>query len=116
MELKTIILESNFNLFYVDVVIKTEKLKTTKLDAFNQIRALPDVITVNPLYIPQIDARETDVVEYSYVKMKFLSSSSNPTQEMYDIRARALRGFDDKHKIVGLMQFIIREKTIKKVK
>lgn len=114
MKLKQLLLEA-YNIFSVDIIVKTDKNKVNKVDVFNTIRALPDVITLSPIQLDSLEAKNDENYEWSYLKLKYLVIK-DPNVEIDEIRGKAIRGFEDKPKVEGLLQFIIRHQTIKKIK
>ena len=102
------------NIYSADVIIKSDKNKTNQTDVYNKIRGLPDVVTVNTVYLPELEKKDTDLVEYSYLIIKIISKGK-PEDDFNSVKQMALHGFEDKPKIEGLIQFIIRNKTIKEI-
>jgi hypothetical protein len=110
---KNLILEA-FSIYQIDAIIKTNK-KINKIDVFNGIRAVSSVITVSPIQLPQLEIKNTDSIEYSYIRIKYLVSS-NSEEDIQKIKSDIIHGTEDLPKIPGLLQFIIREPTNKKIK
>jgi hypothetical protein len=111
---KNLILEA-LNIYQVDAIIKTSKVKINKIDILNSLRALNNVITVSPIQLPALELKNTSEVEYTYIKIKFLVSQDGGT-DIDKIKQDATSGTEDKPRIPGLLQFIIRHQSLKKIK
>jgi hypothetical protein len=104
------ILNEEINLYRGDVILKNKR-EVSQKDIFNQIRALPNVIVVAPVYDDYLNSQKTDNEEYALVKIKFINSG-DPKNDLDSIKSKALTGGEDYKKIDGLLQFIVRPNTI----
>jgi hypothetical protein len=110
ISLKTI-LNEQIDLYQGDVIIKNDN-DTNQKDIFNQIRAVPNVITVTPVVDEYLASQRTDKIEYALIKIKFISSG-NPMDDLQQIKSKTMSGGDGFKKAEGLLSFIIRPKTVK---
>lgn len=108
ISLNKILLES-VKLGKNDIIIKNKRDMSQK-DIFNQIRAIPNVVTCTPVLDKYLDNRKTDFDEFALVKLKFIYSST-PEETLKTIKHQALHGSENTKKVEGLLQFIIRPKT-----
>lgn len=113
ISLKTI-LNEQINLYQGDVIIKNTTV-TNQKDIFNQIRAVPNVVTVTPVVDDYLISQRTDEIEYALIKIKFISSG-NPMEDLQQIKSRSMKGGEGYKKADGLLAFVIRPKTIKEKK
>jgi hypothetical protein len=113
ISLKTI-LNEQLNLYQGDVIIKNTTA-TNQKDIFNQIRAVPNVVTVTPVVDDYLLSQRTDEIEYALIKIKFISSG-NPMEDLQQIKSRSMSGGEGYKKVDGLLAFVIRPKTIKEKK
>jgi len=112
MNLKTILTESLL-LYTIRVVIKVEK-RQNRTDLFNKIRALPQVIIVEPENNEYLDKKSNDLYGFSLLKIKFVAES-NPEESIDQIKNLAMIGDEDNAPIEGLIKFIYKPKSIVKV-
>jgi hypothetical protein len=110
--LQKLLLET-LNIYSADIILKSDKNKTNQVDLYNNIRALPGVVTLNSINVPSLEEKNTETVEYSYVKIKYIVNK-DPKEDFDRLKVIALRGTDNTSRIEGLLQFIIRHQTIKK--
>lgn len=109
MNLINLILES-ISLFEMEILIKTDN-EVNKVDIYNEIRGLKNVVVVKIEQNTYLDSKKTDKFEYSLLHMKYLVTSE-PKADIGRIRTDALVT----NKISGLLQFIPRYNTLKKIK
>lgn len=109
MKLTNILLE-NMSLFKCQILIKTD-ININKLDIFNQIRALPNIVTLNIKSSSFLDSKRTSQFEYSLIDIKFISRQT-PDKDLESIKKYALSGVT---KIQGLRQFLPRLKTLEQI-
>jgi hypothetical protein len=109
IKFKDILKETLMDIYSVDVLIKTDKFEN-KVGIYNHIRALKGVVVVKVEQNQYLDSQGTDKFEYSLLHVKYTAPSS-PEEAIKRIKTDALVT----SKIDGLLQFIIRFKTIKKV-
>jgi hypothetical protein len=102
------LLEST-NLFRMDVLIKTTK-DINKVDIYNQIRAIEGVVVMTIEQSEYLDSKATDKFEYSLLHIKYLVTS-DPKTDINKIKEQCLITV----RITGLLQFIPRYQTSKKV-
>ena len=109
MKLVNLILES-ISLFEMEVLIKTDT-DVNKVDIYNSIRGLKDVVVVKVEQNSYLDSKKTDKFEYSLLHMKYIVSA-DPKKDIFKIKTNALVTY----KVNGLLQFIPRVNTLKKIK
>ena len=83
-------------------------------DIFDNIRAIPNVVIVKPKDSPLLNSKETDLIGYSFLFIRF-TGSSNATQELKQIKKLALRGGVDFRPVQGLLAFKYNPANIKRV-
>lgn len=105
MKLTNLLLEG-LTLYLVDILIKTDK-NVNKVEVYNQIRAIENVVVVTIEQNDFLQSKSTDQFDYEMLHLKFLASGE-PKEVIDDIKKNALIS----GKIPGLRQFIIRYKTI----
>lgn len=105
MKLANLILEGT-TLYVVDVLIKTKK-DINKVEIYNQIRALTNVVVVTVEQNNFLDSKATDQFDYEMLHLKFLATKE-PRAIIDEIKKDAMIT----QRIPGLLQFIIRYKTI----
>ena len=104
-----ILLNEGITIFRCDVLIKTEA-EQNKVEIYNEIRGLQDVVVVTIEQSDFLDAKATDKYEYSLLKMKYIGRG--------DAKASIKQiGIDavTKNRVPGLLQFVPRYNTIIKV-
>jgi len=109
MKLIDLILEAT-SLFEMEILIKTDN-EVNKVDIYNEIRGLKNVVVVKVEQNSYLDSKKTDKFEYSLLHMKYLVLNE-PKADINRIRTEALVT----NKISGLLQFIPRYNTLKKIK
>ena len=104
-----ILLNEGITIFRCDVLIKTAA-DQNKVEIYNEIRGLQDVVVVTIEQSDFLDSKATDKYEYSLLKMKYIGRG--------DAKASIKQiGIDavTKNRVPGLLQFIPRYNTIIKV-
>lgn len=104
-KLSDLILEGA-NLYKVDILIKTAS-DANKVEIYNQIRAIKNVVVVTVEQNDFLQSKSTDRFDYEMLHLKFLATSS-PKESIEEIKKVAMIS----ERIYGLLQFIIRYKTI----
>ena len=105
MKLANLILEGA-TLYLVDILIKT-KSDANKVEIYNQIRALKDVVVVTVEQNDFLQSKSTDDFDYEMLHLKFLATEE-PRTAIDNIKKEAMIT----ERIPGLLQFIVRYKTI----
>lgn len=105
MKLSNLLLEG-LTLYLVDILIKTDK-DINKVEVYNQIRAVENVVVVTVEQNDFLQSKSTDQFDYEMLHLKFLASKE-PKEAIDDIKKSAMIS----GKIPGLRQFIVRYKTI----
>jgi hypothetical protein len=108
IKLQNLILES-LSIYEVEVMIKVER-DANKVDIYNEIRAIKDVVVVKVEQNNYLNTLITDKTEYSLLHMKVLVHT-DPIQVIKEIKSNAMVN----SKIAGLLKFIPRLKTLKKI-
>jgi len=107
--LNEILLNEGITIFRCDVLIKTAA-DQNKVEIYNEIRGLQDVVVVTIEQSDFLDAKATDRYEYSLLKMKYIGRG-DAKASVKDIGINAVT----KNRVPGLLQFIPRYNTIIKV-
>jgi hypothetical protein len=105
----TDILTETVALDKIDVLIKTST-DVNKVEVYNQIRGLTNVVVVTVEQNEFLDSKATDKFEFSLLHMKYLVTS-DPKTAIDEIKKDALVTT----RIPGLLQFIPRYKTAQNV-
>ena len=105
MKLANLLLEGA-TLYLVDILIKTKK-DANKVEIYNQIRALTNVVVVTVEQNDFLDSKATDKFDYEMLHLKFLDTEE-PRVAIDNIKKDAMIT----SRIPGLLQFIVRYKTI----
>jgi hypothetical protein len=108
VKLSNILLEG-VSLFEIQVIIKTD-YNYNRVEIYNMIRALKGVVVVTVEQNSYLDSRRTNLHEYSLLHMKYISTK-DPSSDIRKIQLDSKTS----NKIRGLLQFIPRLKTIRKV-
>jgi hypothetical protein len=110
-----IIKEEELPFYECFVVVKIKKEKTSLSDAYDEIRAIPYIVTAQPKHSDIIDSRSSDVFEYAQLQIKFLSNLQAPEETLNMIKTAALHGVGDslKYKVTGLVGLILRPNSLK---
>jgi hypothetical protein len=106
------LLES-INLFSCEVLIKTST-GINKVEVYHRIRAIKGVVVVTIRQSDFLDSKATDDYEWSLLYIKFISPAK-PYEEIRRIGLKAIRGGENEKKIDGLLSFVPRYKSIRKV-
>jgi len=107
-----ILLES-IDLYEVLAVMKINS-DFNKVDIFNKIRAIKDIVTVKVIKNSQLENMSKDGVEYALLKIKFLTSI-DPLQKIEDFQNKIMRSGDDTDKILGVLNVAFKEDELKKL-
>ena len=105
MKLTNLLLEG-LTLYLVDILIKTDT-KINKVEVYNQIRAIENVVVVTVEQNDYLISKSTDQFDYEMLHLKFLSGGE-PRETIDNIKKQAMVS----GRIPGLRQFIVRYKTI----
>lgn len=105
MKLTNLLLEG-LTLYLVDILIKTDK-DINKVEVYNQIRAIENVVVVTVEQNDFLQSKSTDQFDYELLHLKFLASGK-PKEAIDKIKKNAMIN----GKIPGLRQFIVRYQTI----
>lgn len=107
--LNEILLNEGITIFRCDVLIKTEA-EQNKVEIYNEIRGLKDVVVVTIEQSDFLDSKATNRYEYSLLKMKYIGRG-DAKSSIKQIGIDAVT----KNRVPGLLQFIPRYNTIIKV-
>lgn len=99
------LLRESFQMYYVQVLIKTQ-VEGNKTEIYNQIRAITDVVSLTVVPNDQVTNASNDMYDYTLISIKF--NAENLQEELERIKRQAL-------KIVGLDKFYVRDKTLIKI-
>jgi hypothetical protein len=108
ISLQTILSEAVFETYFVQVIIKM-KTDSNFTEIYNQIRGIKDVVVVKVIDTDKLDAASNENYKYTLLEIKFMVSDKNPINTIKRVKTEALR-------IPGLVQFIVRTKTILKIR
>lgn len=111
---KFILKEETLDFYECMAIVKIKKEKTKLSDAYDEIRAIPYIVTAQPKHSDFIERRSNELYDYAQLKVKFLSYKETPLESLDDIKEIAMRGLGDngKYKVYGLVGLIVREDTI----
>ena len=112
MKITNILLEV-LDVYRCSCIVKVDKT-VNRTDIFNQLRALPYVVIVEPENNDYLASRETDQYGFSLLTIKFLGKG-NPVHTCRYIKKLAIRGSDNNKPIKGLIKMLIKTKSIDKV-
>lgn len=107
--LNEILLNEGITIFRCDVLIKTAA-DQNKVEIYNEIRGLQDVVVVTIEQSDFLDNKATKAYEYSLLKMKYIGRG-DAKASVKQIGINAVT----KNRVPGLLQFIPRYNTIIKV-
>lgn len=111
-EIKQILFES-LDLYTAFILITVDK-DVDRMDIFNALRAVPNVVIVKPKDSDFLNSKETDTTGYSYINLKFIAFGS-PVDMLKKIRHIAIHGGKTIKKVNGLKGFKINLDKITKV-
>jgi hypothetical protein len=113
--MKKIIKEEDLPFYECYIIVKIKKKKSTLSDVYDEIRAIPYIVTAQPKHSDFIESKSTDIYDYAQLQIKFLSYSSSPEQSYEAIKNVALKGYGDtlKYKVKGLVGMILKPNSLK---
>lgn len=106
-------MEEELIVYRIGVIVKID----TSYDRFiiyNKLRAIQDVVIVTPKDYESLNMRKTATVEFAFVNIKFLSSTS-PVDSIKQIEMAAIRGHETAKKIDGLIAMYYNPNKIEKL-
>jgi hypothetical protein len=106
---QNILSEIKLNIYYCEVLCKTSK-DENKVFIYNEIRGLKNVVVVEVEKNEYLNSQADEKTEYSLLKIKYISRDK-PHDDINRIKLDAM----SHSKIRGLLQFIPRFKTLKKI-
>ncbi len=109
IKLKKILNEKEHIIFKIEVLIKI-KHDVNKVFVYNSIRGLTGVVVITVEQNNYLDTQSTNQYEYSLLKLKYMVTTT-PEKDIHRIKKDALMT----NKIEGLLQFLPRLQTIKRV-
>lgn len=97
------------------LIVKIKKEKTKLSDAYDEIRAIPYIVTAQPKHSDYIESKGSDLYEYAQLQIKFLSFKQSPEDSLSHIKTAALKGMGDssKYKVHGLVGMILKPDSLK---
>ncbi len=107
------LINEDINLFSCEVLLKTDR-KANKVDIYHKIRAIKDVVVVTIRHSPFLDRKKTEQHEYSLLYIKFIAHGK-PSESIRNIGSIGVNGGPGNQKVEGLVQFLPRYESIKKV-
>jgi aspartyl/asparaginyl-tRNA synthetase len=108
MNFINIINEMNLETYLVQVIIKVDKSKKNTTEAYNQIRAIKNIVVVKVIKSEKMESLSDQNYDYAILDIKFLNEST-PQKTLLDIKNNAL-------KINGLVKFFLRDRTLNKIR
>ena len=114
VNINTLLKEETLDFYECLAIVKVKKEKTKLSNAYDELRAIPYVVTAQPKHEDMIEKRSNENYDYAQLKIKFLSYMDTPLESLNALKQVALFGFGDdkKYKVYGLVGLIIREDTI----
>lgn len=115
MKNNKILKEESLPFYECFVIVKIKKEKTSLSDAYDEIRAIPYIVTAQPKHSDLVDSKSNDIFEYAQLQIKFLSNQQTPEETLNMIKTAALSGVGDslKYKVTGLVGLILRPNSLK---
>lgn len=107
VSLETLLSEASFETYFVQVVVRM-RTDYNITEIYNQVRGVKDVIVVNVVDNEKLDAASDDNFDYGLLEIKFISEG-NALNTIKMIKHEAL-------KIPGLVKFLVRSKTMLKIR
>ena len=111
-EIKQILFES-IGLYNAFILISVDK-NYDRMDIFNALRAVPNIVIIKPKDSDVLNARETEDTGYSFINLKFIAIG-NPIGVLHKIKHMALNGSNTMNRVEGLKTFNIQANKIKKI-
>jgi len=110
-----IIKEENLPFYECFLIVKIKKEKTSLSDTYDEIRAIPYIVTAQPKHSDFIESKNNKLYEYAQLQIKFLSYASSPEESLDGIKTVATKGVGDnlKYKVTGLVGLILKPNTLK---
>lgn len=109
----TQILTEEIKLYTAFVLITVDK-QVDRMDIFNKLRAIPNVVIIKPKDSDYLNSKETDNTGYSYVNIKYIALG-DPIITLKDIKHIALHGGKTVDSVEGLKGIKLNFDKIKKV-
>jgi hypothetical protein len=115
MKYTKIIKEEELPFYECFLIVKIKKEKTSLSEAYDEIRAIPYIVTVQPKHSDFIESKSNDIYEYAQLQVKFLSSKGSPIDSLNEIKTIALKGMGNnlKYKVTGLVGLLLRPDSLK---
>ena len=111
-EIKQVLFES-ISLYNAFVLISVDK-NYDRMDIFNSLRAVPNIVIIKPKDSDVLNARETEDTGYSFINLKFIAIG-DPVGVLHKIKHMALNGSNTTKKVEGLKTFNIQSNKISKI-
>ena len=114
MKIKKILKEEQLDFYECMIIVKVKSEKTQLSDAYDEIRAIPYIVTAQPKHSDQVEKRNNAIYNYAQLKIKFLSYKGDSLASLLDIKEIAMKGLGDsmKYKVYGLVGLMVREDTL----
>jgi hypothetical protein len=107
------ILSEEISLYNAFILISVDK-NVDRMDIFNSLRAVPNIVIVKPKDSDELNKRETEDTGFSYVNLKFIAIG-DPMTLLLKIKHMALNGSKNMRKVDGLKSFSIQSNKIQKI-
>lgn len=100
--------EATFETYFMQAIIKMERKKGNATEAYNQVRAIKDVIVVKVINNDKLESLSDANYDYALLEIKFINEGT-PQETIQAIKQAALQ-------INGLVKFFPREKSLVKIR
>lgn len=101
-------------IFYEVIAVIKSNADYNKLDIFNKIRGIKDIVTVKVLKSEQLEKLSKDGVEFNLLKVKFITST-DPLEKLEKIKDQILHSKITTDKIVGVLNIAFKTDDLKKI-
>ena len=108
MKQTNILTEAVFETYFMQAIIKMERKKGNATEAYNQVRAIKDVVVVKVISNDRLESLSDANYDYALLEIKFINEGT-PAETIKMIKEAALR-------IPGLVKFFPREKSLVKIR
>ena len=108
MKLTNILTEATFETYFMQAIIKMERKKGNATEAYNQVRAIKDIVVVKVINNDRLESLSDANYDYALLEIKFINEGT-PAETIQMIKKAALN-------IPGLVKFFPREKSLVKIR
>ena len=108
MKQLNILTEATFETYFMQAIIKMERKKGNATEAYNQIRAIKDIVVVKVISNDKLESLADANYDYALLEIKFINEGT-PEETISMIKQAALR-------IQGIVKFFPRAKSLVKIR